>query len=324
MRSGPAQGRRAWVTGVLSLALGCAGSNVSGPSAGEPGSTAQSGGSSAALLAGKIAFMSRRDGNDEIYSMNGDGSNVTRLTHNTAGDVTPAWSPDRRKIAFSRGSSFTWKLYVMNADGSGAIQRTNLVGARDDQPAWSPDGAKIAFTRHTHTFVNRQIVFHTDIYVINANGSGLTRLTTTEHASEPAWSPGSSKIAFTSLADGFDEIFVMRIDGSGVTRLTHNSVDDFDPAWSPDGTKLAFVRFPSNNCCEDIYVMSANGSAVTQLTKNLRDDVGPSWSLDGSKIAFASNASRTNVEVYVMNANGSDVTRLTNSPDFDGEPAWRP
>jgi Tol biopolymer transport system component len=96
---------------------------------------------------GKIAFQSFRDGNNEIYTMNADGSSQTRLTNNTASDTDPAWSPDGTKIAFATDrdrSNFTYEVYTMNADGSG---QTRLTGdsLNDQSPAWSPDGTKIAF-----------------------------------------------------------------------------------------------------------------------------------------------------------------------------------
>src|SRR3972149_3275713 len=93
---------------------------------------------------GKIAFVSIRDGNYEIYAMNADGSGQTRLTNNAATEYGPAWSPDGTKIAFWSDRDGNWEVYAMNADGSGQTRLTNN-SAWDAAPAWSPDGTKIAF-----------------------------------------------------------------------------------------------------------------------------------------------------------------------------------
>src|SRR5437762_1089425 len=101
---------------------------------------AQSGG-----VQGKIAFTSDRDGNDEIYVMNADGTGVTRLTNdNGSFDRQPAWSPACDRIAFTKDPGGNVEIYVMNADGTGATRLTNSVGY-DEEPAWSPDGTRIAF-----------------------------------------------------------------------------------------------------------------------------------------------------------------------------------
>jgi Tol biopolymer transport system component len=98
------------------------------------------------VLNGKIAFVSDRDGNSEIYVMDPDGSDVTRLTNDPAGDLAPAWSPDGRRIAFVRNR----EIVVMNADGTGVTQLTDG-RCCSDNPAWSPDGRSIAFDSTSDT-----------------------------------------------------------------------------------------------------------------------------------------------------------------------------
>ena len=117
---------------------------------------------------GRIAFDSDRDGNFEVYVMNTDGSGLTRLTSNPAGDGSPAWSPDGTRIAFVSDRDGNFEVYVMNADGSGLTRLTDDP-ASDDSPAWSPDGSRIAF--HSDRDGN------SEVYVMNADGTGLTRLT---------------------------------------------------------------------------------------------------------------------------------------------------
>jgi len=92
----------------------------------------------------KIAFQSSRDGNPEIYVMNADGSNSTRLTENRANDEFPVWSPDGSKIAFISNRDGQQDIYIMNADGSNVTRLTDN-SIREISLSWSPDGTKIAF-----------------------------------------------------------------------------------------------------------------------------------------------------------------------------------
>jgi serine/threonine protein kinase len=257
---------------------------------------------------GRIAFESFRDGNWEIYVMNADGSNQTRLTNNPAADDRfPSWSPDGSRIAFASKH----EIYVMNADGSNQTRLTNNP-AYYSNLSWSPDGSRIAFQ-----------FWHDDnkyeIYVMNADGSGQTNLTNNPASDwHPSWSPDASRIAFYSSREGNGGIYVMNADGSEQTRLTTGGSN---PSWSPDGTRILFESYRDGN--EEIYVMNADGSEQTRLTDNPANDFGPSWSPNGTRILFDSHRDG-NEEIYVMNADGSEQTRLTNDPEFDGSPSWRP
>ena len=87
---------------------------------------------------GKIAFISYRDGNSEIYAMNPDGSEQTNLTNHPAYDSAPGWSPDGSKIAFVSERDGDFEVYVMNADGSGPTNLTNDPTFFDEWPNWQP------------------------------------------------------------------------------------------------------------------------------------------------------------------------------------------
>jgi Tol biopolymer transport system component len=279
---------------------------------------------------GKIAFTSTRDGSYEIYTMNADGSNPTRLTNNQTFDSLPAFSPDGTKIAFVRENDPTFEdlnIYVMNADGS---RQTDLnkpdLDSKDESPSFSPDGTKIVFASHVYA-----VESFSDIYVMKADGSGRTNLSNYPASADfdPVFSPDGTRIAFVSMRDDADpfsffggEIYVMKADGSGQTNITNNAAGDRSPDWSPDGNKIAFMSNRDGGDYE-IYVMNADGSNPTNISNNAAPDSSPAWSPDGTKIAFVSLRDG-NLEIYVMNADGSNPTNISNNTAVDESPAWQP
>jgi hypothetical protein len=168
----------------------------------------------------RIAFTSERDGNDEIYVMDADGSNQQRLTNDPAEDWWSSWSPDGSRIAFVSNRDGNDEIYVIDANGSNQ-QRLTDNPAEDRSPSWSPDGSRITFTSDRDE--------NYEIYVMDADGSNQQRLT-----DNPAqdwwssWSPDGSRIAFVSKRDGNDEIYVMDVDGSNQQRLTDGPAVDGD------------------------------------------------------------------------------------------------
>ena len=264
--------------------------------------------------------------NKQIYVMDSDGSHVQSLTETPPGTISgwAAWSPDRQQIAFMSGRDGDLEIYVMAADGSD-VQRLTRHRGLDGYPVWSPDGNQIAFVRDTDppatgpVFPSRS----RSIYVMNADGSNVQRLTEFETGGYTSWSPDGERIAFEGNFDGIWEIYVMHSDGSNVQRLTHTPVRDAQskaPNWSPDGQKIAFDS--TRDGIWEIYVMDADGSNVQRLTHNDKVDARPAWSPDGQRIVFHSRRDG-NSEIYVMDADGGNVKRLTSNNHFDGHhPDW--
>ncbi len=169
----------------------------------------------------KIAFGSTRDTNPQIYVMDPNGSNVVRLTHNSAADGQPAWSPDGTKIAFATDRDGNNEIYVMNANGSVQVNLTNNAGS-DLAPAWSPDGTKIAFQSDRQT--------NYAVWVMNADGSNPTRLTSPSTPNgAPSWSPDGTRIAYEQGGD----LWAMNVDGSRQIQITSGFWSDGLPRWRP-------------------------------------------------------------------------------------------
>ena len=194
----------------------------------------------------RIAFESNRDGNYEIYVTDTDDSKVRRLTHTkgkSKSSENPDWSPDGRRIAFESNRDGKSEIYLMDADGSNVKRVTYTPGGGrgTEHPAWSPDGKRIAFDS-TWERNPKKWRDMSEIYVMDAEGSNVQRLThTTDNGKSsltPVWSPDGKKIAFGSARDGRSkkrrdnfEMYLMDPNSSNVQRLTFNQAWDGHPNW---------------------------------------------------------------------------------------------
>jgi Tol biopolymer transport system component len=258
-------------------------------------------------------------------------------------------SPSSGKIVFACYVDQIDQICIMNGDGSGRRQLTNLP-ATAFYPSLSPDGQTVYFSS------NQSGSF--EIYAIDIHGNNLQRLTNgigalyapelspdgsrilfTNHGNglwvmdpdgsnprpltfkddiDPTWSPDGSMIAFASSREGSRQLFVANANGRQVNRVTDLRDMGGRSSWSPDGTRLAFYRGPAGD--RDIYVINIDGTGLDRLT-NGGDNLGPSWSPDGEWIAFTSFRDGNN-EIYIVRPDGSRETRLTNSPISDWQPRW--
>ena len=250
---------------------------------------------------GQIAFVSNRDGNDEIYVMNPDGSNQRRLTNTPAAEWHPAWSPDGTMIVFQCMSGGTFNVCVVNADGSGYTQLTHWT--KDDglaqRPVWSPDGQRIVVTRELRGAQK--------LVVMNADGSNQREIINLGR--DPSWSPDGTRIAFIRWEGGGLQIWTMRPDGSNVRALTQGDHGHMYPTWSPDGSQIAFEYDHAQ-----VAVMDVEGGPPRIIANKGSHNL--SWSPDGKRIVIVPSGEG----LWLVNADGSGLTQIAQEGK---QPSWQ-
>lgn len=216
----------------------------------------------------KIVFSSSRDGNEEIYVMNADGTGQTRLTSDPAGDSTPAWSPDGTTIAFGSDRTGAWQIFTMASDGTNVVRLTST-STSEEAPAYSPDGTRIVFCS-LRTGVRQ-------IWIMDADGSSPVQVTTdSDDSVYPSWSPDGTLIAFTSQRAGAPNPDTYTITPAG-TNESGPLTGQFTqwPEWSPDSTKLVAQSPVIGNW--DVYSFNVDGTGFTRLTTAAGLDTTPFW-----------------------------------------------
>lgn len=263
-----------------------------------------------------IAFVSDRDGNEEIYKVRLDGAQIVRLTDNPASDAGPSWSPDGTRLAFHSNRSGRNQLYVMDADGNNLAQILQDDGD-DTWPIWSPNGNMIAFARSAQ-YENAE--WRTEIYVADLQNAGIRRMTATTgstsgmaHSCWPSgWTSDSSSLLYYCYVDGLNSMWAVNSDGTNQRRLVDYQSWNSIPTSSPDSTspKIAFATYRDGNY--EIYTADFDGSNLLRLTTDGSEDWRPNWSLEGRKIIFESKRNG-NTQVFMMNPDGTNQVLLSDS-----------
>ena len=265
----------------------------------------------------QIAYVSGRSGNKEIWVMDYDGANQHQITHLNSISLTPRWSPDASRIAFTcyvpfRGVTSA-QICIYSMASNRLISFPRFRGT-NSSPAWSPDGQQIAFM----SSINGDPA----IYVANADGTHLHRVTFGAGvATSPTWNPKTGKqLVFVSDRAGDPALYLSDSDGSNAQKIDLPDMGYvIDPSWSPNGQLLAFSwRRPSGNY--DIYVMDIVSHQLVELTKDEARNERPSWAPDGRHLVFESTRTGTR-QIWTMLADGSQPRQLT----FQGQsesPSW--
>jgi TolB protein len=273
------------------------------------------------VVSGKIAFISYRDANSQVYTVNPDGTGLTRLSDISANFVQyPCLSPDGTKIAFMLGPMPTTDIWVMNSDGTGSMELTT-----DDYyevPSWSPDGNEILCARTYPISALR---------AVSTGGGNQRSLGTFNYAvGLPVMSPDGSRIIFDSATptgscvSGEVLLWIMNSDGTNVRVV--KEIPGFqchNARWSPDGSKVLFYGNTLGQLITHLYTMVINpdgtGGEVTRITNLNAHDSHPRYSPDGNQIVFDSDRDGTQ-RLYIMDLATLQVRPLTSGPD--SMPSW--
>jgi len=248
--------------------------------------------------------------------------------------IPPGLLASDRIVFGAQTASDLGSIYVVRGDGSGLTRLTNDPLTIDTEPSWSPDGRRILFTSNRDHLTQKPARSITDVYVVNADGSGVRRISFAPPAgghggSGASWSPDGRRIAF-GMDDVRDvgQITVVDADGSHLVNLTQrNGYEGAFPSWSPDGRRLVFTSGHGGR--DATYVMNADGSHVKQLSGSPHgqnfSDTYPTWSPDGRRIAFKRYIDGdTWSRVWVMDASSKHQRQAVPGPLESQGPAWTP
>jgi TolB protein len=264
----------------------------------------------------KIAFISSRTGNKEVWIMDYDGAGQRALTTLGSISLSPRLSPDGTRVAFSsfvRGRSEI-TMYSLELGRMVTFPRFDGTNV---SPAWSPDGKQLAFSSSMRG--------DPEIFIADANGANARRVTAFRGSDvSPVWNPKTgAQIAFVSGRTGLPQIYIMDADGTNLQRITETGYA-VSPSWSPNGQFLAFAwrrnYGPGAPGGQDIYIMDIASRKWVQLTHSGGVNDYPSWAPDGRHIVFESTRSGS-TQIWSMLADGSQQRQLTTT-GRNQQPNW--
>ncbi len=268
----------------------------------------------------RIAFMSNRDGNWEIYIMDRDGNNQLNLTNSPARDGIPIHASGQDSLVFASDQDGPLlDVFLISLDGSNIANITQTPNSNEIPITWSPDGDRVVFAGDQSGA--------SEIYLIETSGAEQLNLTEREAAqSFDDWSASADQFILTSASDAMPSLLITDLAGSTHQALTDGSYPAAGGQWSPDGQQITYMAIGPESTTIDIFVADVAGGEAVNITQSPSNDRFPRWSPDGSKIAFVSDRDG-NSEIYVVDADGSNPTNLTNSladESVQGDFSWSP
>lgn len=258
----------------------------------------------------RLAFVSNGSGHKEIYTCDFDGTDVRQITKKRSITSFPAWSMDRRYMAFTSFAHGPSQIFIRNMK-TGQEQRVQFKGVQI-APRWRPNHFELSATL--------SLAGDQEIYLLTGTGKMIKRLTNSRGIDvDASWSPDGKKMAFVSKRSGRPQIYIKEIETDRVQRLTYEGNYNTQPSWSPKGDLIAYSSMEEGQI--NIFVIDVEGNNPVQLTYDQQDNEAPCWSPDGSMIVFSSNREGRS-RIYVMTAYGTDQRRLLNMPGEQFHPKW--
>lgn len=260
------------------------------------------------LAGSRIYFISNRSGNDEVWTMNYDGTDQRQFTALNSIALSPAVSADGSLLAFTTYKDGSPGLMLYSAESQKRLAFVNPVASMNATPEFTPDSSQILFAS-TADGKSAQI------YTAGINGAGLRRLSFSGAVEvSPRVNPKTgADILFVSGRRGTPQIYKMNLDGANAEMLTSGEGEAHNPAWHPDGEFMAFAwsrGYEPGNF--NIFIMDTISRQYNQLTYGTEKNENPWFSPDGRRIVFGSSRTRQS-QIYTMLADGTSVQQLTTS-----------
>ncbi|HUH66842.1 MAG TPA: Tol-Pal system beta propeller repeat protein TolB [Syntrophales bacterium] len=261
----------------------------------------------------KIAFVVKKGQTSDVYTINFDGTELSRVTNYQSLTLLPRWSPDAKYISFTSYRSGNPDLYMKATNGAKGEKILNFDGI-NLAGSWSKDGRRLLLTLSKDG--------NEEIYVMDYEKRIIKRLTHSFAIDvSPAWSADNGRIAFVSNRSGSPQIFTMDSEGNDIKRVTYDGNYNTSPAWSPRSGRIVYEGRANGRF--QIFTINEDGSGKQQLTFENVDHESPSWSPDGRYIVFSTRGGGA-YKICVMNANGSNIRTLYENSGGCLTPSWSP
>ena len=265
----------------------------------------------------KVAYVTAQGRNDDrLYTLvvaDADGENESTIMESTDPIMSPAWSPDSRRLAYVSFENEISTIFVQTLRTGNRIKVSSHVGI-NGAPAFSPDGRKLVLTLGG---INGNL----DIHVLDLASRQVSRLTTNRSIdTEGTWAPDGRSLYFTSDRSGGPQVYRVGIDGGTPERITFEGSYNARPRLSPDGGKLAFVHLDRGNY--RIAVLDLDTRDMLVLSTG-RQDESPSFAPNSDSLIYATRQGRNGV-LETVSADGLVRQRLASGRGDVREPVWSP
>ncbi len=271
-----------------------------------------------------IAFVKWDQTSTDIYTICPDGSELTQLTDQPTDEFQPAWSPDRKRIAYTKSGSSGNQIFITDTDGSNPVQLTHDYA--NDDPVWLPDSRQIAF----RTTDEQGLWWWRIIDIESREIVQISEPSYDFFFPKLAWAPDGLRVAYMSLVeqqsrnDGASQIHIRNLDGSNDAALTHDTWANISPQWSPDGSRIAFLSERDGNYNSyALYTIDLGSMALKRISDPVfSEETIFSWSPDGQHIVISSIMLPKNITIIDIESGEARELNPFSDDGSTGMPSW--